>query len=186
MPQAFSSLDACRRSESGDNCHDPGQCADPHSVATITHRDNSRSAGRAGPWRGDACCRDPSRFRCLPRQRRVLPEHLVVELSQRRARFDAQLLVQHRAELAVRRQRVRLPTRSVQREDPLGMEALAQGMVGDERAQLGEDTQMVPQVELGLDAGLERRPPVAPPGGPGQAPRSRSPRGRRARPPARA
>ena len=39
------------------------------------------------------------------------------------------------------------------------MEALAQGMVGDERAQLGEDTQVVPQVELGLDAGLERRRP---------------------------
>ena len=66
------------------------------------------------------------------------------------------------------------------------MEPLAQGMVGDERAGLGHDGLVVPQVELGLDARLERRRHAPPRGGPGPAPRTRSPPGRRAHLPARA
>ena len=87
-----------------------------------------------------------------PVEGRVLTQDLVVQLLQRRARFDAQLGVEHRTQLAVGGERVRLPPSTVEREDALGVEPLAQGVVGDERAGLGHYGLVVPEVELGLDA----------------------------------
>ena len=70
-------------------------------------------------------------------QRRVLSEHLLLERAQLRAGFDAQLVVESRAGAPVGRQRVRLPTLPVERDDQQLPPALEEAVLGDQRLQLG-------------------------------------------------
>ena len=83
-----------------------------------------------------------------------------MELLQGRARLDAKLGVQHRAEVTVGRQGVRLPPRAVEREHQLGVQPFSERVLGDEAAQLADHRRVVPEGELGADARLERGRPT--------------------------
>ena len=70
-------------------------------------------------------------------ERRVLLQDRELQGLERRARFDTQLLVQSERGLVERRQRVGLPTGSVEREHQLRAEPLPEGMCGDQALELG-------------------------------------------------
>jgi hypothetical protein len=87
---------------------------------------------------------------------RVLLQHLPLELAQGRGRLDPELFVERPPEGLVARERLGLPTRTVEREHVLGAEALAERMLGDQRLQLSDDVAVMPERELGLDPQFDR------------------------------
>ena len=79
--------------------------------------------------------------------------------AQLRSRLDPDLLDQRRAGLAIGLEGLRLPTRSVEREHPLGMQVLTQRIRGDERVELADHLGVPPGREVGVDRGLRRPQP---------------------------
>ena len=80
-----------------------------------------------------------------------------MELAQLGTRLDPELVDECRAQLAIDAQGVRLAPGTVQREQALGPEPLAQRVRGRKRFELGDRFLMTSARELGIDPGLERR-----------------------------
>ena len=90
---------------------------------------------------------------------RVLPKDRVVERTQLRSRLDPDLLDEGAARLAVGLQRVGLAARPVERDHPLGVELLAQRLLGDQRLELGDHLAVAPGREVIVDRELDRVEP---------------------------
>ena len=99
------------------------------------------------------------RVPALDIQRRVLPKDRSLQLLERRARVDPQLVDECPARILVGVQSLRLPTRPVQRRHQIPPQALAERMLGDECLELPDELVVAPEGEVGVDPELERRQP---------------------------
>ncbi len=86
----------------------------------------------------------------------VLHEDRHLDVAQLPTRLDAQVLDEGVARGLVRGQRVRLPTRTVERDHQLSPESLPVRVACDEGLELG-DVDVAAEGELGIDAVLDRR-----------------------------
>ena len=130
------------------------QLARRPSCQRRSDRDEGVQAGSRARHEHDRARRDRYGGRALLRrelQRRILSEDGPLELLQRRARLDPQLLDERAARRAVRVERFGLPTGAVQREHELAPQALAQRMLRDERLELAYELRMAPEREICLD-----------------------------------
>ena len=93
-------------------------------------------------------------------------EHAPLEAAKLRRRLEAEL-VERVARLPVRRERIRLPPRAVEGDDPLCLEALAVRVRDDERLELSGERRVAPRPEVEVDPRLDRGEPalVEPRGG---------------------
>jgi hypothetical protein len=163
---------------------DAGQAGHPGPVAQPLHcpggelQGQPRLAGTAGSGQSDQPRRAHQLLQCgqlpLPAhktgqlQRQVmplvarcrrgdfLPQHRLLEPAQLLARLDAQLVRQHRAGAAVGGQRVGLPFAAIQRQHQKAPEPLPDPMLGDQALQLPRHLRRQPQLDIGLDAALQR------------------------------
>ncbi len=87
----------------------------------------------------------------------ILGEDRALELAQPLAGLDAELLHERRSRVLVGLQRVRLALAAVEGEHQLGAQALAKGVLGDQRLELSHDLEMAAELELCLDQPLDRR-----------------------------
>ena len=85
-------------------------------------------------------------------ERGVLAQDRVLQAAELRAGLDADLLHQHAARLLIRLERLGLPPAAVQREHALRVQALAQGVLGDDRVDLARDLQVTAGGEVGPSA----------------------------------
>ncbi len=90
-------------------------------------------------------------------QRAVLPQDRLLELAQRWARLDPQLVDQRAPRALVRGQRFGLPTAAIQRQHQLPAQPLAQRVLRDQPLELGDEVAVASEREVGLDPLLERR-----------------------------
>ena len=90
-------------------------------------------------------------------ERGLLFEDRPLEPLQRRRRLDPELLDQRPPCAAIRLERVGLASGRVERAHQLAPQALAQGMLCDERLELGGALGVLARGEIGLDPVLERR-----------------------------
>ena len=87
---------------------------------------------------------------------RILRQDCSLELAQRRARVDPELLDENAPALLKGLERLRLPSGTVEGEHQLPAKALAERMLSDEPLQLADDVGMQAERELRLDSFLER------------------------------
>ena len=85
----------------------------------------------------------------------ILTENRLLELHDRPARLEAELLHQHAPRVLVGLQRLGLPAAAVQGEHQLPAQPLAQRMTGDEGLELGDDLAVASEREVGLDPFLD-------------------------------
>ena len=86
----------------------------------------------------------------------VLGEDLLLEAAQLGPGLDPDLLAERPVGLAVGLQRLGLAPGAIEGEHALGVEALAQGLLRDQRLELGEHLVVAPGGELGVDRQLQR------------------------------
>jgi hypothetical protein len=84
-------------------------------------------------------------------ERGILAQDGLLELAQRGARLQPQLLVECRARVLVAGESVGLPARAVEGEHELTAQALAVGVLGDEGLELRNQRDVVAELELGVD-----------------------------------
>ena len=89
----------------------------------------------------------------------VLAQDRALELLQRRARLDPELLDEQPAALPVARERLGLAAAAVEREHQLAAQLLAQRLLVDERLSSATSALVLAELELGLDPRLERVEP---------------------------
>lgn len=82
-------------------------------------------------------------------------EHRPLEVPQRRARVDAELIAEASPDRVAGPERLGLPATPVQGEDPLGPQPVSQRVLGDEPFQLERQGLVVAAGELGVDAVLD-------------------------------
>lgn len=87
---------------------------------------------------------------------RVLAQDGRVQIAERLTRLDPELVDEERARLAVGRQGVRLPSRSVKREHELGARPLTERLPADESLDLGNSLPVTSQREDRIEAILQR------------------------------
>ena len=92
-------------------------------------------------------------------ERPLLAQDRAVERLELRAGFDPELLDERAARVAVRGERIGLPSRPVEREHQLRAQPLPQRMPRDERLQLGHEVGVDPELEIGGDPILEHAQP---------------------------
>ena len=80
-----------------------------------------------------------------------------LELLERGARIDPELVDERPARVLVGLQGLRLPARPVQRRHQVAAQTLAQRVLGDERLELPDQLVVAPEGEVGVDAELDRR-----------------------------
>ena len=118
---------------------------------------DQREAGRGAVTGGRRRSFDRRPFRCGDGrgiEGWVLVEDGHFERAQLGAGFDAELLEEDTPSLLVRLQRVGLPSTPVQGDDELGVEALVERMVLDERGELGDHGRVLPDPETAVDEAL--------------------------------
>ena len=79
-----------------------------------------------------------------------------MQLLERRARLDPELLHERPARLLVRLRRIPLPTAAVEREHQLAPQPFAERMLGHQRLELGDQLLVPAEVELCIDEILAR------------------------------
>ena len=89
-------------------------------------------------------------------ERRVLAQDRALELLQRRARLDSQLVDERAPGGLVGGQRLGLAPRPVQREHQLAAQALAKGVLGRQRVELRDERGVPAESEVGVDPHLDR------------------------------
>jgi hypothetical protein len=92
-----------------------------------------------------------------PTQGVVLREDRALQIAQRRPRLEPELVDEHAAGFAKRLERLGLTPRAVQREHELRPQPLAERMLRDERLELAHELVVPSELQLELDARLERR-----------------------------
>ena len=109
-----------------------------------------------------------SRTRCRRRldiQRRILPQDRPLELLERRAQVDPELVDEGPARVLVGLQGLRLPARPVQRRHQIPPQAFAERVLGDECLELADQLIVAPEREVGVDPKLDRcQPDLVEPG----------------------
>ena len=120
-------------------------------TAAISSRRPTSGVGGVGRRRA------PARACSGAAERRIVAEDAALELLQRRAGLDAELVDEHSPGRAVRVERVLLPSRAVEREDVLLAQALAERLLGEQLLELGEQRVVPPERELGVVPQLDRR-----------------------------
>ena len=111
-------------------------------------------------------------------QRRVLPKDRPLQLLERRARLDPELVDEGPARILVGVQGLRLPAGPVQRRHQVPPQALAERMLGDQCLELADQLVVAPECEVGVDPELDCcQPDLLEPGdrSPGRSSRRRSP-----------
>ena len=88
-------------------------------------------------------------------ERRVLPEDRPLQLLERRARLDPELVDEGPARILVGVQGLRLPTRPVQRRHQTSPQALAERVLGDQCLELPDQLVVAPECEVGVDPELD-------------------------------
>ncbi len=88
-------------------------------------------------------------------QRRVLPKDRLLQLLERRARIDPELVDEGPARVLVGVQGLRLPARPVQRRHQIPPQPFAERVLGDQRLQLPDQLVMAPECEVGVDPELD-------------------------------
>ena len=93
------------------------------------------------------------------RQLGVVREDHALHPPQLRPRLDAELVHQQPAARAHRLERLRLPAGSVQRQHQLRAQALAERVLGDQRAQLADQVRVAPACQVSREPLLDRLHP---------------------------
>ena len=93
---------------------------------------------------------------CCKLQRRVLVQYLALELLERRARLDPDLLDERLPPALEDLQRVRLPSAAIEGEHQLGAGTLTERRSGDERLQLGDELVVAAERQIGVEPIVER------------------------------
>src|SRR5262249_58424779 len=124
-----------------------------HGVDLAGATDERREELRKWRTRGTMkrLTRRPDRF--------VLAQDRPLQVTQCRARCDAELLVELRPRVLVRSERIGLPAGPVESEHQLLAESLAERVTLDERRDLADELDVPAQLEVGVDAILEPTPP---------------------------
>ena len=89
-------------------------------------------------------------------ERRVLAQDRALQLLQRRARLDPELVDEHAAGGLVGGQRLGLAARPVEREHQLAAQALAEGVLRRQRVELRDQRGVAAEREVGVDPHLDR------------------------------
>ena len=89
-------------------------------------------------------------------ERRVLAQDRALELLQRRARLDSQLVDERAPGGLVGGQRLGLAPRPVEREHQLAAQPLAKGVLGRQRVELCDERGVPAESEVGVDPHLDR------------------------------
>ena len=89
-------------------------------------------------------------------QRRLLIQYLALELFERRARLDPDLLDERLPPALEDLQRVRLPSAAIEGEHQLGAGTLTERRSGDEGLQLGDELVVAAERQIGVEPILER------------------------------
>jgi hypothetical protein len=92
-------------------------------------------------------------------ERGILREDSLMQLLERPARVDAELVREDRLCPSERRERVRLPSRSVECEHPQRPRPLTQRILERQRLELADKRRILSQIELGGQAILHRQLP---------------------------
>src|SRR5438034_8234476 len=92
-------------------------------------------------------------------ERRVLAQDRALELLQRSARLEPELVAQQLARVAVDRQRIRLPPRAVESQHQLTAYALLQRVCGAECLELRDQLDVTAEREIRVDPLHQRRKP---------------------------
>ena len=85
-----------------------------------------------------------------------LVEDRALQLLQRAARVDPELVGEHPAGILVRVERLRLPTTAVQGQHELPAQPLAEGVLRQEPLELRDEIALASELELGVESILER------------------------------
>ena len=88
-----------------------------------------------------------------------MTEDRALEFLERTAGFDPELVDERLTRVLVDVERFRLPARPVEGDHQLLAQPFAQRVLGDERAELGDQVVVAPAAEIGLDPQLDRREP---------------------------
>ena len=136
--------ETAERNASGSISVPPMGSMSASTTVTVLRRSPTNSAGKTGAssW--------------LAAQGGVVLEDRSLQLLERRARIDPQLVAEHPASVLIRAERICLATRAVQRDHELAAESLAKRMVDDERAEFADENVLASQSEIGLDPILDR------------------------------
>jgi hypothetical protein len=102
---------------------------------------------------------DTGGCRRLDIERRILPQDRPLQLLERDARIDPEPVDERPAGVLVLVQRVRLPTRPVERRHQVPPQALAERVLRDECLELPDQLVMAPEREVGVDPELHRSQP---------------------------
>ncbi len=140
--------------------HEPGQDQDARRVSheRLGHREQRVDARLVRDGDENRPLRDlPDTGGCrrFDIQRRVLPKDRPLQLLERRARIDPELVDEGPARILVGVQGLRLPTRPVQRRHQIPPQALAERVLGDERLELSDQLVVAPECEVGVDPELD-------------------------------
>ena len=152
-----------------------GSYVSPSSVESVTsakstvttfrwaRADSSTGGGAASSTAGSSCTRGAGAI--VRVERGVLEQDRLLELLQRLARIEAELVAQRGARVLHDRERVGLAARAVERAHQQPAQALAQRVIADERFQLRHRLGVAADGEVGLEPVLERdqAQPLQPP-----------------------
>ena len=130
------------------------------SLAAPSHGPRTRSSARPGSASVGRFADE--RIDRASVELRILVEDCPFESSQRRPGLDPELLDERLPRRPVRRQRVGLPARAVEREHQLAAQSLAQRVLGDECFELGNELGCATEREVGVDADPRARRGGAP------------------------
>ena len=136
-----------------------GERDEARVVTTEERYDRGELARPADELRGGLGDGGPRRSGRGRGERRVVLEDASLERTQLGRRLEPEL-VERRAGVAVRGERVGLPARPVEGDDPLALEPLAVRMGEDERLELADDRGVTPGRQVEVDPRLEDRQPA--------------------------
>ena len=127
--------------------------------AASSSRSSATSGSTSSSETGRRTVRDRRRDGLAQGERRVLREDHLLQRAGLRGRLEAPLLVEGAARRLVRVERLLLPAGPGEREHQETAEALAVRVLRSERGSIGDHVVVAPELDLGLDAVLERREP---------------------------
>jgi hypothetical protein len=100
----------------------------------------------------------------MPRQSRIMREHLLMKPLQWRAGVNAELVGQLVTQLVIGGERVRWPAAPIEGDDPLAVQTFVERITGDQLVELAEHGRVPAERQLGVDLGLDRGlPPIGQP-----------------------